>query len=191
MDAKVFSLIVMVLASLGIGSYIMSSSAVDTARTEFLEVQTLTTSTKTTMASRSKALEIKREEYEARQALDQHAADLAGQIEDLNKQIGDTKQQISQLKQRRFDAQTKMANLIQQVRAASVGLVVGPVPIKSGTAPADSKITKVEEGVLTLAHGQGMMKIPAEQLDASLMDRLRLNRPEAKEPSPLLGTSEE
>ncbi|MCP5556476.1 MAG: hypothetical protein H7A55_01870 [Verrucomicrobiaceae bacterium] len=169
----------------------MTSSAVDTARTEFLEVQTLTTSTKSTLASRTKALEIKRSEYEARQALDQQAAELAGQVVDLNKQIASSKQQISQLKQRRYDAQVKMANLIEQVRTESVGLMVGPVPIKSGTAPVDSKLTKIEEGVVTLSHGQGMMKIPAEQLDPSLMDRLRLNRPEAKAPSPLLLSAEE
>ena len=191
MDAKVFSLIVMLLASLGVASYLMTSSAVDTARTEFLEVQTLTTSTKSTLASRTKALEIKRSEYEARQALDQQAAELAGQVVDLNKQIASSKQQISQLKQRRYDAQVKMANLIEQVRTESVGLMVGPVPIKSGTAPVDSKLTKIEEGVVTLSHGQGMMKIPAEQLDPSLMDRLRLNRPEAKAPSPLLLSAEE
>ena len=116
---------------------------------------------------------------------------MAGQVADLNKQIANSKQQISQLKQRRYDAQVKMANLIEQVRTESVGLMVGPVPIKSGTAPVDSKLTKIEEGVVTLSHGQGMMKIPAEQLDPSLMDRLRLNRPEAKAPSPLLLGAEE
>ena len=69
----------------------------------------------------------------------------------------------------------------------SVGLVVGAVPLKSGNVPDDSKITKVEEGVLTLSHGQGMMKIPASQLPDPLMDRLRLSRPEAQEPTaPLL-----
>ncbi len=187
MDGKILVLMLMMVGGLGLGAWMMTTSAVDTARTEFLEVQTLTTSTKTTMASRSKALEMKRQEYEARQALEQQAADLAAKVDDLTKQIDSSKQKIADLKLRRFDLQKQMAQTIQEVRVKSVGLVVGAVPIKSGNAPDDSKITKVEEGVLTLSHGQGMMKIPASQLPDSLMDRLRLTRPEAQEPTaPLL-----
>ncbi len=187
MDGKILVLMLMMVGGLGLGAWMMTTSAVDTARTEFLEVQTLTTSTKTTMASRSKALEMKRQEYEARQALEQQAADLAAKVDDLTKQIDSSKQKIADLKLRRFDLQKQMAQTIQEVRVKSVGLVVGAVPLKSGNAPDDSKITKVEEGVLTLSHGQGMMKIPASQLPDSLMDRLRLTRPEAQEPTaPLL-----
>ena len=187
MDGKILVLMLMMVGGLGLGAWMMTTSAVDTARTEFLEVQTLTTSTKTTMASRSKALEMKRQEYEARQALEQQAADLAAKVDDLTKQIDSSKQTIADLKLRRFDLQKQMAQTIQEVRVKSVGLVVGAVPLKSGNAPDDSKITKVEEGVLTLSHGQGMMKIPASQLPDSLMDRLRLTRPEAQEPTaPLL-----
>ncbi len=187
MDGKILVLMLMMVGGLGLGAWMMTTSAVDTARTEFLEVQTLTTSTKTTMASRSKALEMKRQEYEARQALEQQAADLAAKVDDLTKQIDSSKQKIADLKLRRFDLQKQMAQTFQEVRVKSVGLVVGAVPLKSGNAPDDSKITKVEEGVLTLSHGQGMMKIPASQLPDSLMDRLRLTRPEAQEPTaPLL-----
>lgn len=187
MDGKILVLMLMMVGGLGLGAWMMTTSAVDTARTELLEVQTLTTSTKTTMASRSKALEMKRQEYEARQALEQQAADLAAKVDDLTKQIDSSKQKIADLKLRRFDLQKQMAQTIQEVRVKSVGLVVGAVPLKSGNAPDDSKITKVEEGVLTLSHGQGMMKIPASQLPDSLMDRLRLSRPEAQEPTaPLL-----
>ena len=187
MDGKILVLMLMMVGGLGLGAWMMTTSAVDTARTEFLEVQTLTTSTKTTMASRSKALEMKRQEYEARQALEQQAADLAAKVDDLTKQIDSSKQTIADLKLRRFDLQKQTAQTIQEVRVTSVGLVVGAVPLKSGNAPDDSKITKVEEGVLTLSHGQGMMKIPASQLPDSLMDRLRLTRPEAQEPTaPLL-----
>jgi TolA-binding protein len=187
MDGKILVLMLMMVGGLGLGAWMMTTSAVDTARTELLEVQTLTTSTKTTMASRSKALEMKRQEYEARQALEQQAADLAAKVDDLTKQIDSSKQKIADLKLRRFDLQKQMAQTIQEVRVKSVGLVVGAVPLKSGNAPDDSKITKVEEGVLTLSHGQGMMKIPASQLPDSLMDRLRLTRPEAQEPTaPLL-----
>lgn len=187
MDGKILVLMLMMVGGLGLGAWMMTTSAVDTARTEFLEVQTLTTSTKTTMASRSKALEMKRQEYEARQALEQQAADLAAKVDDLTKQIDSSKQKIADLKLRRFDLQKQMAQTFQEVRVKSVGLVVGAVPLKSGNAPDDSKITKVEEGVLTLSHGQGMMKIPASQLPDPLMDRLRLSRPEAQEPTaPLL-----
>jgi TolA-binding protein len=187
MDGKILVLMLMMVGGLGLGAWMMTTSAVDTARTELLEVQTLTTSTKTTMASRSKALEMKRQEYEARQALEQQAADLAAKVDDLTKQIDSSKQKIADLKLRRFDLQKQMAQTIQEVRVKSVGLVVGAVPLKSGNAPDDSKITKVEEGVLTLSHGQGMMKIPASQLPDPLMDRLRLSRPEAQEPTaPLL-----
>ena len=187
MDGKILVLMLMMVGGLGLGAWMMTTSAVDTARTELLEVQTLTTSTKTTMASRSKALEMKRQEYEARQALEQQAADLAAKVDDLTKQIDSSKQKIADLKLRRFDLQKQMAQTFQEVRVKSVGLVVGAVPLKSGNAPDDSKITKVEEGVLTLSHGQGMMKIPASQLPDSLMDRLRLSRPEAQEPTaPLL-----
>lgn len=187
MDGKILVLMLMMVGGLGLGAWMMTTSAVDTARTELLEVQTLTTSTKTTMASRSKALEMKRQEYEARQALEQLAADLAAKVDDLTKQIDSSKQKIADLKLRRFDLQKQMAQTIQEVRVKSVGLVVGAVPLKSGNAPDDSKITKVEEGVLTLSHGQGMMKIPASQLPDPLMDRLRLSRPEAQEPTaPLL-----
>lgn len=187
MDGKILVLMLMMVGGLGLGAWMMTTSAVDTARTELLEVQTLTTSTKTTMASRSKALEMKRQEYEARQALEQQAADLAAKVDDLTKQIDSSKQKIADLKLRRFDLQKQMAQTFQEVRVKSVGLVVGAVPLKSGNAPDDSKITKVEEGVLTLSHGQGMMKIPASQLPDSLMDRLRLTRPEAQEPTaPLL-----
>ncbi len=187
MDGKILVLMLMMVGGLGLGAWMMTTSAVDTARTELLEVQTLTTSTKTTMASRSKALEMKRQEYEARQALEQQAADLAAKVDDLTKQIDSSKQKIADLKLRRFDLQKQMAQTFQEVRVKSVGLVVGAVPLKSGNAPDDSKITKVEEGVLTLSHGQGMMKIPASQLPDPLMDRLRLSRPEAQEPTaPLL-----
>lgn len=187
MDGKILVLMLMMVGGLGLGAWMMTTSAVDTARTELLEVQTLTTSTKTTMASRSKALEMKRQEYEARQALEQQAADLAAKVDDLTKQIDSSKQKIADMKLRRFDLQKQMAQTIQEVRVKSVGLVVGAVPLKSGNAPDDSKITKVEEGVLTLSHGQGMMKIPASQLPDPLMDRLRLSRPEAQEPTaPLL-----
>jgi len=141
---------------------------IDSKQHDLSEAQTLLTNTKANVENKRSTLDGSRTKLQAlREQIDSHTS------------LSDAKQsltaQIASLETQKADVLKEFVNVVQKVRASSVGMSWADVTLSNGQTLTGVTIQKVTENDVSLAHSGGVTKIAVQDLPADMKQRFRYN----------------